>query len=691
MKKKNMYFLSLFLIGFFLCFIITGCGENSNGKHIHEFSLPWFNNETNHWKECSCGEKSEEEAHSFGQWITINEPTETVKGSKKRVCSICNYEQIEDIDVVAHMHTYSQEWSYDRNNHWHKATCQHDFDVRVIDFEEHTLNENRECEICHYVRPIEQLEFQKNGSGYEVAGIGNLYEMDVVIPETYNGLAVTSIADNAFKGTNITSLVVPNSVTHIGKNAFIDCIYLKSLTLPFIGEDLNSERNNYFSYLFGGTKESGLIWTGQGLSLEDVTITQAKTIPNNAFFGCSRVDKIVLPEGITSVGSEAFAGCSDLIEVNIPNSVQEIGWNAFSNCFKLKEMNIPYGVTTIKNGAFRRCESLKEIEIPNSVIDIEMYSFSHCINLEKLILPNSVKTIGEEAFYDCGKLKELTLSNQLTAIDKSVFSECRSLSKVVIPDSVTSIGFWAFSNCFNLLSIVVGQQVKAINQEAFIGCHSLVEIYNLSSFNFDNMKNLEDTVMHTSLLEPSIIKKDNDYQYITKNNQNYIIQYLGSEIDLTLPKMIGGKNYGIYKGAFSGSQIQKITIPDEVFSIEKSAFSQCYFLKEAILGNGIRYIDDYAFNYCLKLEKIQLGNQIKRIGNYAFHSNNVLKEITLPKSITTLGEGVFALCDELMELSYEGTTTAFNSIKKAEKWDLLTKFNKIVCSNGSLNHMPTRH
>ena len=130
------------------------------------------------------------------------------------------------------------------------------------------------------------------------------------------------------------------------------------------------------------------------------------TIGDNAFNGCSSLTSVTIPNSVTTIGWRAFNGCSSLTSVTIPVTI--IGWSAFSGCSSLTSVTIPNSVTIIGGSAFSGCSSLTSVTIPNSVTTIERSAFSSCTNLQKVNIGNSVKSIGEQAFYECTKLTQIS-------------------------------------------------------------------------------------------------------------------------------------------------------------------------------------------------------------------------------------------------------------------------------------------
>ena len=170
---------------------------------------------------------------------------------------------------------------------------------------------------------------------------------------------------------------------------------------------------------------------------------------------------------VTSIGSYAFYGCSGLTSVTIPNSVTSIGSSAFYGCSGLTSVTIPNSVTSIGDYAFSGCSGLTSVTIPNSVTSIGDYAFYGCSGLTSVTIPNSVTSIGNYAFYGCSGLTSVTIPNSVTSIGDYAFSGCSGLTSVTIPNSVTSIGSYAFSGCSGLTSVIIGSGVLSIGSSAF--------------------------------------------------------------------------------------------------------------------------------------------------------------------------------------------------------------------------------
>ena len=235
----------------------------------------------------------------------------------------------------------------------------------------------------------------------------------------------------------------------------------------------------------------------EGYSVKEGT----RIICNKAFFCCSSLSNIVIPDSVTHIGNGAFSGCFLLEYIFIPKSVIYLNGNPFTDwkgileCLspnfiyeddvlfnkdkseivsfrnqKIESYTIPDSVTSIGDYAFSRCSSQSNIVISNSVTDIGKCAFYLCRSLSNIVVPNSVISIGDCAFSCCSSLSNIVIPDSVTHIGNGAFSCCSSLSNIVIPDSVIDIGNDAFSDCSSLSNIVIPDSVTDIGNGAFYGC-----------------------------------------------------------------------------------------------------------------------------------------------------------------------------------------------------------------------------
>ena len=271
--------------------------------------------------------------------------------------------------------------------------------------------------------------------------------------------------------------------------AFFDCGALNSVHIS----DIEAWCSISFIYYNSNPLSYAHHLYFNGEEIKELVIPNSVTrIGNNAFDGCNSLTSVMIPNSVTSIGNSAFSGCGGLTSITIPNSVTSIGNNAFSGCSGLTSVIIPNSVTTIENGVFSDCRGLTSVTISNSVTSIGNGAFSGCSGLTSVMIPNSVTTIGEDAFSGCNVLTSVTLGNSVKSIGSNAFAGCSGLTSVMIPNSVTSIGYYAFKGCSGLTSITMGSGVTSIYSQAFAKCPDLADVYcyaesvpstNTSAFN----------------------------------------------------------------------------------------------------------------------------------------------------------------------------------------------------------------
>lgn len=216
-----------------------------------------------------------------------------------------------------------------------------------------------------------------------------------VIPETINGVAVTSIGGNAFQDCALLEDVkLPKSLKTLGVQVFYKCTSLISIDIP------------------------------EGVS----------EIDNNTFWGCEKLASVNLPESITSIFSAAFYGCKSLKTIKLPDKLAIIGRQAFDGCTSLEQIIIPSGVRSIGNSAFWGCKSLTEVKIPGSVDYIDNATFSSCYGLKSITIESGVKKINVGAFSHCMKLEYIVIPSSVTTIDDNAFDFDYGVSVTIYGD-----------------------------------------------------------------------------------------------------------------------------------------------------------------------------------------------------------------------------------------------------------------
>lgn len=251
------------------------------------------------------------------------------------------------------------------------------------------------------------------------------------IPDSYNSLPVTALADYSFmECSELTSVTIPSSVTTVGTCAFRRCEKLVSATVPSTVKSLGAMA---FSY--------------------------------------SALTAITLPDNLTEISSGLLEG-TQITEINIPATVTKIGHEAFFGT-KLKSVNIPASVDTIEYATFQSCYSLENVTFNEGLKRINDGNwagvFMDCTSLKELIFPSTLEYIGDMAFVGCTHLETITFPASIRDFGSFAFAQCIGLKKVIC------LGNYGVSTYYNLFST---------SAEKFTQTDSYMAIYNSCVLNF---------------------------------------------------------------------------------------------------------------------------------------------------------------------------------------------------------------
>lgn len=262
-----------------------------------------------------------------------------------------------------------------------------------------------------------------------------------------------TINRTAFKNcVKIKEVTLPASLTNIYSDSFSGCTNLTKLTYG------------------AGTRE---VLRAYLTNVTTVVLPNSVTkIGSSAFYQCAKLQSIVIPDGVTEIGKYAFEGCSNLLSIDIPNNVTKIGEAAFNGCSNLQELNLPTSMESIDYYAFQGCKELQKVILPGSLTKISSSTFNGCTNLQQVTLPNTLEEIEASAFLGCKNLASIDLPANLKVIRSSAFGDCAALQSITIPSTVTSVGSNAFGNTSNLKNVII-EGSPYLNENAFTNCSAL--------------------------------------------------------------------------------------------------------------------------------------------------------------------------------------------------------------------------
>ncbi len=511
----------------------------------------------------------------------------------------------------------------------------------------------------------------------------------------------TTCTITGIKDKTVAEIVVPDYVTQINGGVFSGCSNLTSITVPFVGGSVKTEKDTYqypFGYIFGEVEYAGCMvatpayygnttnyttttWYYIPAKLKTVTVTGGNILCG-AFHGCNKLESITLPDNVTSIGIQAFYDCSGLTSITIPDSVTTIGGGAFRGCSKLTDVTISDNVTSIGEQAFASCSQLQRVTLGTSLKEINYNTFSgctaltgitipdnittiggsafynsgltnvtigsgvttigtsafqFCARLTSIEIPNNVISIGNQAFYGCG-LANVTIGSGVTRIDASAFANCSNLTSVTVPDNVTSIGAQAFYDCSGLTSVAIGSGATSIDGSAFIGCSSLTSI---------------------TVDEKNTAYKSIDGNLYTKDERTLVRYAVGkTETSFTVPDSVTTIGYSAFSGCVG---LTSVTLGDGVTSIGHSAFYGCVGLTSVTVPDNVTSIGDHAFSGCVGLTSVTLGDGVTTIGYSAFRDCSGLTRITIPESVTSIAYYAFYNCSSLTRVSFDDTSTWYRT------------------------------
>ena len=553
----------------------------------------------------------------------------------------------------------------------------------------------------------------ENGCVYKLAGNGEYVVEDagtakgaITVPSVYRGKPVTAIADNAFRNSDIESIVISNTVKSIGEKAFWSCTELTSVTIPSSVESIGESA---FQSCY---------------SLQSVEIPGSiETINKNTFIYCRELKKVVIHEGVKVIDESAFYRCYSIAELEIANSVTKIGSRAFSEATALISLTLGtdlemidveafMGCTglesitfatesmlkTIGDYAFQRCEKVEVVNFPQGLEAIGVNAFYNSKALHTVTIPSTVVTVGAKAFHatqlyrtavenndkyiyadkwligvhedvqatltdvkevdikeDCvgiseqtfkyfPELKTVTLPTSVKYIGEYAFYACPKLNKFVSPKGgVTHIAPYAFAYCEILSNIRLGEGLQVIDRYAFYGC-----------------KQLNNSTLENSSIIPKSVEKIGTNAFkdtmLWENPGSDGVIYAGDWVVGMSRTSLSGSTISLKEGTrgiadyafYKDPLIRGVSGLSKVEHIGYGAFYNCTNLTSVTLNNNLKKIEDYTFYGCMLLVEVEMPRALESSGRSAFYKCGWLDSVDLSKSkVKAIGEYAFYECINL--------------------------------------------
>ena len=551
---------------------------------------------------------------------------------------------------------------------------------------------------------ITSISFANNQASEDLVLGASVFANMTSLAEVRLPAGLKVIPTNAFKGSSITSVYVPNSVEKVMPGAFANCKKLTTVTFEEGGNEL--------------------------------VFADASTA-NSAFYNTPNLTSIKLPNRMTALGKYMFAN-SSIANITFPSDLDLIGEGAFVNCKNLKTFVMPNTVTVVEMLAFSGCTALESVTLSNQLTEIPEYLFAMalkgtgttssgsgsgsgngndggipivppsggranktpqykddpvsnnnsddavglledveaCTALKSIVIPAGVVTIGKYAFNGCTAMATVTFAsnNTLRELKDYAFMDT-GITAFNMPNSVTSIGIYQFAGCENLATLTISDSVTIIPEGM---CDKQ---YSISNNDIVEFIQLQPCSSLTSIVIPEGITKIGKYAFRKTTALTSVTFEEGSAITTVGESAFEGsaiKTLDLSKAtaskieleafAFRAALLETVNLPFSVKSLG-TAFIGCDTIKKfEIEDDGDAYLDNNFFNvdaetlvvynadrdeirlYAGNAEEFVIPDGVTKIYYNAFRSNTTLKSVTIPKSVRYIEDGAFAFCTNLKEV-----------------------------------------
>ena len=403
-----------------------------------------------------------------------------------------------------------------------------------------------------------------------------------------------------------------------------------------------------------------------------------------AFFRCSEISSVTIPEGIRTIDDGAFDCCSKLSRVVLPDGVESIGSVAFAYCYGLKEMILPNSVTNVNVQAFTASSNLTSVVVSQYLVDDTListkshfisvfpdayrtirnvsfaegvtyvgdYAFNACTGLVNATIPSSVTRIGKQAFSQCG-LRELAIPNSVTNVAVNAYHGCRDLTSVTIPKCCT--GASAIKFMFpdsQIKDVCVNEGVTQVDQTFLYGCEGIESLRLPGSLTTTGAFKSLDSLKYVVIPQGVCSSKMStifplSYQVITNivvcegvtSIGNSAFSDCSNLVSLKIPSSVKNIGSSVLNGCFSFGELNIDNLTDwcGVIISGMLILPGQYFESGQYLGYNLYVAGD-------KVTDLIIPENVTRIGNYAFCGCSTIKSLTIPGNVNQIGVNSFMGC-----------------------------------------------
>ncbi|MDE6868398.1 MAG: leucine-rich repeat domain-containing protein [Clostridia bacterium] len=488
------------------------------------------------------------------------------------------------------------------------------------------------------------------------------------------------IGDYAFYGcVRLNSIVIPSSVSGAGYGIFeccyrlfevynlseveLSCDYAIAVYSSLEQSVPKSEREGYtVAYSYGAfAQPAGWYLIGypedEFLTLPESFLRASSfSIIDYLFYNDSDIRRVILSDGVESLGKYAFYGCSSLTDVTVPRPVTKIETCAFAYCGELERATVYGIVTEVGDSAFYCCSSLKEISLNGSFVNVGNDAFGGCYSLTSVSI-NGVTSIGARAFANDYALESVQISRADGNIGEYAFIGCTSLEEFYVPEGTVQIEANAFYGCDTLRKVTLPKSLTEIGDYAFDGCQRLRAVVNYSALDISDGENCG----NVGRFAVFVATRESDAAALVYNDINGVtfLQFYddwvavwcdGGVTRLEFSALSGYNSLKIASFAFSENPTIKSADLKGVSVIGDSAFYSCFSLTNVVLDRSLVEIGENAFSYCIGLTDINLQDtKLSSLGACAFFDCMKLTYVSLPRTLGEIPEQTFYYCSALTD------------------------------------------